>query len=466
MTLEELLYGLTTVILSYHDKQVTDPTIKIVKKIYATATEQGEAYRKAAQDLYCSDEKYDPTKTHEKKLRAVIHEFTSLYPSRKTLYEYLFEQINYIKNMLDRKEPCSKKQLTDDKFRLLNLFCDFKTLLTSNKDITRTLSIVDPNNRTQAIKTYKMSGLIDNGWVPKDPLCFTGRLIINEIFQLFNLSIDTPQFDKFAKRKVKFICDNQQNKLYVPHLQEEGRVQAQKIRDLQDESTKLSTAILFYKNQINPLITELQELKIKNRSHEELNTKVKSEKASLESTIDMLKMDIKKLEIKISELVDKLTITESENTSLQDKNSRYQEQINTLNEKSTSMSVTIVNKKTEIGLLEDKILELQSTITESDNLFKTIEEEKTSLEKQISEQSTQISTLEEANRALSKELAQKEEEKSKRSSNAFAYGGVGLFSHIIPGDSQRIIPGGSQRMAATSLSLGLDDDEEEEFGFK
>ncbi|TAL59093.1 MAG: hypothetical protein EPN84_11835 [Legionella sp.] len=204
--LEKLIEALATVIIRYHDSQVSEENRKVVVPHATTEILRFKSREFASEiiktldfDNALTDIKNDVVKAAE-------------YKMRSHLLEYLIAQIKYLKKFKDAKEPLSADALKKYESHIGQLFYDLAKLIITHKTSTYNVTYPPVDGRTTKLA---LNGLIYNGYVSNKP-CTSGVFLSEEVTKPFDL--DAEYSLKEMQEKAQQICEEYQNTLIIPKL--------------------------------------------------------------------------------------------------------------------------------------------------------------------------------------------------------------------------------------------------------
>lgn len=213
--LADLLHSLAAVIICYHDAQVSDklvndPDPKLIND-----------HTKKISEILLSD-----PKTGFAKLNDLITRCTLNYSYRKHLLDYLLNEVIFLKNALDKKEPYASSEFLKYQANMTQMFTNLRQLLLTPKSSNFNVKYSPVEGKEPSIT---LNGLTDNG-VIYTKLCKSGELL-EELFLQFNLLRSSSKINFIEK--AESICQEHQNSLLNTQLDAQNKVLLEK--DLQIE---------------------------------------------------------------------------------------------------------------------------------------------------------------------------------------------------------------------------------------
>lgn len=214
--MEELIYSLTSVIIRYLDSQ--DEYNKIVQ---APPEEHINQTRDYSKKIFS-----DSGDAIKEKLDKLIEIHTESYPTRRPLLKYFSNEIQFLKNQIDRTTPYTHEEFDSFEKQITQLLFDFKTLLYTPKGIKCSIMLhpcvstgketLDPDYILSLRNPAKESSITLNGlksppYMPKT-FCTSGDFLIQEFTEILYFPLekaDKLSLEKFAKT----ICADHQKKL-------------------------------------------------------------------------------------------------------------------------------------------------------------------------------------------------------------------------------------------------------------
>ncbi len=278
--LEELIYGLATVIVRYHDSQDNIATKDKLVTAFDLTTLKERSYERAVEIIQKSD--FVPY------LEGKIIACTKGYPARKEFLAFILNEICFLKEQLDRKTPFPPKELQAFQEQLTQLLIDFRQLLNIKKGVTHSVT----ENSSKGATTKELLGLLNDRYIG-GKYCNSGQLLIDEVLSLVHMTTDNS--DIKLKNIAANICKEQQNFLELEssklkNATDESEREAQKLKleaerlELETQRSELEKQKSSFAIQKSESEAENLELKENNKAQlatiEELTKKL--EKATLE----------------------------------------------------------------------------------------------------------------------------------------------------------------------------------------
>lgn len=185
--LKMFVRALASTLVLYHDSQV-EPSKKLI-------AEADESLLMKQSDDYALRILEDENIPFEKRFNQLSDEYTKSYPDRKPFLEFILSEIVYFKDLADRTEPLSTKELKTYTDELVRVFTIFQKLLTTMKshDPKNQVRVKFSTKADEPVKEELIAGLKNNALIGS-VLCRTGYLI-QDVLNLFHFKANTPEED-------------------------------------------------------------------------------------------------------------------------------------------------------------------------------------------------------------------------------------------------------------------------------
>lgn len=297
--LEELLYSLGIVLISYHDSQQYDNKKKLIDENSVSSLKELREKRMAYAKILLKD------KDFQQKSDEIIKDSPDKYQGRRPLLDFIVHEILFLRTIQEKTASFKPTELAECKKQLNQLFTDLKTLLTTPKGkcnliayskIKNDVSDTSASSSSEQVSSsaapkVSLSGLISTDWFSAPGkastsgqiLCNSGDIINDELLSVFNIPLSfsgkkvIPFSDRDAQQIVEDLCNEHQQILLE--------------RELKLENAKL--------DMIHPLLNAQQEISDKLRQEiEEQKTLI----ATLQEKADSQAQKISELNIEIGEL--------------------------------------------------------------------------------------------------------------------------------------------------------------------
>ncbi|CEG56441.1 hypothetical protein [Legionella fallonii] len=253
--LEDLIYSLAALIVTYHDTQGTN--VLVTETIPQARLNKSRGI--ATLIMKAEEPSYD------KRLTELIKECTDTYRLRRPLLFYILHQIKFLNLMQSQQKSFGDSQLIKYKEQIKNMLSDFQQLIITGK--SKTLNVryceLTPEGTNTPPKEVSLPGLKNDAYYGPS-LCNSGELLKDEVLLRLNVTVHTSQEEIAAL--AEDLCTGHENALSVPELR------ATNVK-LQEQITGLETTI---KEDLKPKI-------------EQANATIREQAQTIESLTDQLR---------------------------------------------------------------------------------------------------------------------------------------------------------------------------------
>lgn len=193
--IDELLNALCTVIVRYHDKQSG------VTKCVQT-TDPNEVIRNSRSHAKNLLEQNN----YQDQINGLIKNATKTQTHRTKFFEYLLNEIVFLKSLLKHQGPLTNAQFFQLQDHLLELINELKQLLKNTKSTECDVTLRSQNLTTEPpVNTLcKLSGLKNDNYVGGGTYCTSGEFIISEVFHRLGIELETSTEEDTSK--IKAMC--------------------------------------------------------------------------------------------------------------------------------------------------------------------------------------------------------------------------------------------------------------------
>ncbi|KTD57938.1 hypothetical protein [Legionella shakespearei] len=252
--LEELLYSLTNIIVSYHDSQ------NGVTKIVPYDKDSIEQRRKLSVCvLNIIDNKEKDFNAH---LKDLIEECTVKigYPNRKPFLHFILNEITVLKSLIDKKEAVTIGELDQYEDQLKQLLTVFKTLLKTGKSTTCEVKY------SQSHEPISLSGLKKDSYLSYgSPWCNSGDLLQKEVLEALDITVGKKDKADTTDEEIKIIaaqlCANYKKELRSSQLEAENAVLRKEVMELKQTLTTQEGTIKRQDDEISRLRQQLSDFR-------------------------------------------------------------------------------------------------------------------------------------------------------------------------------------------------------------